>query len=49
MNDVTHKQSQQPAELEQECCELYAEYCYPCRSPEPKQGGVQKRTSKRSR
>ena len=39
---MTKKQSKQTApnrnQHEQECCELYGEYCYPCSVSEPSTG-----------
>ncbi len=32
---IAPMQEQPPAE--QECCELYGEYCYPCQKREPKE------------
>ncbi len=32
---MTEQQRATEQELNQECCELYGEYCYPCQPQEP--------------
>ena len=34
MNEKTHCQNNQAIDTEEECCDLYAEYCYPCQAVE---------------
>lgn len=34
MNEKTRNQTNQANDLDTECCDLYAEYCYPCKPAE---------------